>query len=162
MSNFYLVPDPASAPIVANGGQSYLTVEHAFQAAKFLAHAKPGAKAAVRAADFEVGGMLFLPKAAKLAGARRGMGTAGCTLDVASWSAAADAVMLEALASRWKVDDVFRRVLRETARQGIRLVHFERSGAKSYWGGGIKEGPTVVGRNRLGEMLEGLRDRHLE
>ena len=136
--------------LVANGGRRYRTVEHAFQAAKFLhGNAAPAEVAERRAADFEVGGRIAADaKKAKLAGGRKGMAACaggGCTLDRARWGAAADAVMVDALEARWAVDAAFRDVLRETRRQGIRLVHFERSGGKSYWGGGLRTVEREVG-----------------
>jgi len=176
LSNFHLVAD-GKAPLIvldtrgggalsASGGggaappaqRAYPSVEHAFQAAKYLHGGYRDAAVA-----FQWGGSIKGALAAKQAGSRKGMASRGASLDVAAWGRGeADRVMTAALRSRFVADPVFRTVLAATAATGITLVHFERSPAKSYWGGAVKESeagaPVVVGRNRLGEMMMLLRD----
>lgn len=154
LSNFAI----ASPPIVV-AGRSYRTVEHAFQAGKYLRCARPEEPARRAAAELEVGGRLATAHAAKIAGGRRGMGERGCALDRDAWALEADGVMMSALRARAATDATFSRVLRASRAQRVTLVHHERAAAKSYWGGGIAKGSgAVIGRNRLGEMLMELRE----
>lgn len=175
LSNFYPVPDSSPGLVLTGSGQArtYRTVEHAFQASKYLLCCDSPNREAT-AARFEIGGQIVSSLDAKKAGGRSGMAKFGCTLDTAAWSQHGDVVMQEALRARWGVDPTFRDVL--SATKGILLVHFERSGKKSYWGGTVKAGPTgdaggggggsggevYQGRNRLGEMLMELRDMELQ
>jgi hypothetical protein len=65
--------------------------------------------------------------------------------------------MFSALVGRARTDSDFARVLLEARSQRVTLLHFERSGARSYWGGSLrKEDGQPQGRNRLGDMLMGL------
>jgi len=51
-------------------------------------------------------------------------------------------------------DALFREILAAVHEKELKLLHFERGGAKSYWGGSLRQADGVqVGRNRLGEML---------
>ena len=51
-----------------------------------------------------------------------------------------------------RADEEYNLILRATA--GRTLLHFERQAAKAYWGGAVDAASgSVVGRNRLGEML---------
>lgn len=147
----------AAAPIVIEG-RSYPTVEHAFQAAKYLRCATPKVAAHAVATDFEVGGKIKTARAAKSSGGRGGMTKRSCALDIAAWAREADGVMQAALRARAETDARFASVLTATRRQRVQLVHFERSSAKSYWGGSISSDGAIVGRNRLGEMLMELRE----
>ena len=55
------------------------------------------------------------------------------------------------------VDPLFRRILAAVRERGWYLLHFERGGATSYWGGSVsKQSGERVGTNRLGEMLMDL------
>ena len=54
------------------------------------------------------------------------------------------------------IKEAFRLILRASG--GRYLLHFERQGARAYWGGAVdKVSGEVLGRNRLGEMLMELR-----
>lgn len=132
--------------------RQYDTVEHAFQAAKYLFAATPKKVALKVAKQFESGGSIRGPKAAKAAGAKRGMNKLKCSLDIAQWNEMADDVMRSALRARWECDSTFRAILLEAKAEGIMLLHHERSGAESYWGGTVKGG-DIMGQNKLGEML---------
>lgn len=157
LSNFHLLSTPLQC-----WGRSYPSVEHGYQAAKFLRSAMPKSEAEVASVDFEVTGSLKMALDAKMAGARKGMKSYGCTMDREAWEREhQDEVMESLLQARWEVDPEFRNILAETARQGIHLVHFERSGKSSYWGGCIRDG-EVLGRNRLGEMLMALRNKMID
>ena len=81
----------------------------------------------------------------------------GAKLDRAAWFKACDAANLEALQCRLAQDPLFRRVLVATHQQKIFLLHVDRSGAKSYWGGSVsKTTGEVVGQNKLGYTLMDL------
>lgn len=65
--------------------------------------------------------------------------------------------MMNVLKARYASDPMFRQILEATLKSNILLLHYERIGAKSYWGGAIKDG-EIVGNNTLGKMLMTLRD----
>merc|ERR1712137_1151873 len=82
----------------------------------------------------------------KMAGAPKGMLKLGCSMERPVWDEMhQDEVMWDLLQARWDVDPLFRRILRESLRQRVHLVHHERSGSKSYWGGGVRDG-VIVGQ----------------
>ena len=152
LSNFY---DSA----ITLGGSTYATAEHAYHAAKYRCSDKPELAAifALRAAAGGGGGgggatVTNDPKTAKLAGGRRGMALRGVRLDTRAWLEARERAMRAICEARWEQDANFRRVLRVVNAKGWYLLHFERSGAKSFWGGFEKDG-RVQGRNALGEIL---------
>lgn len=146
LSNFWPVQ-------VTIDGRTYPSVEAAFQAAKALHSDKPE-----MAKDFEVGGSVGPdPAAAKQHGTRKLYAAKGAKLKTKEWEAARDAAMMKILQARYDQDEVFRQILEATKALNVNLVHYERSGAKAYWGGSVKEG-VVQGRNRLGEMMMALRE----
>lgn len=142
------------APIeVTIDGRTYPSVEAAFQAVKAQHSSKPE-----MARKFEVGGMIGPdPAEAKQHGSNKVYKAEGAVLKVKAWDAARDAVMFRILQARYEVDAEFRKILEATKKANIRLLHFERSGPKSYWGGTVKEG-VVVGENKLGKMMMALRE----
>lgn len=166
LSNFSPVA-PRGLRVEVNGEtRTYPTVEHAFQAAKYLFHAVPRDKAIAAAVDFESGRKVGDAAAsAKSAGGRKGMASRGITLQTSSWNSASEKVMRELLTARFADDADFRQVLQATAMQKLTLVHFERSAAKSYWGGVRKKDDTgrdvVLGQNKLWELLMELRNKKL-
>ena len=89
------------------------------------------------------------------------MTTVGVTLDSSAWCRVRESVMEEVLSARWQRDEVFREIALEARRQRVELVHFERSSAKSFWGGAVRPGAVVVGRNRLGRTIARLADGEL-
>ena len=135
-------------------GKRYPSVEHAFHAAKAKCSNKPEL-----ANEFEIGGMVGAdPAAAKKAGGRAAFKKSGASLDLAKWDAERDTETLKALRARLDSDQGFRSILQATAQRDLHLLHFERQGRKSYWGGCIDQATgEAVGANRLGEMLMELR-----
>jgi ribA/ribD-fused uncharacterized protein len=131
-------------------GRRYSSVEHAFHAAKARCSSNPSAAAA-----FEVGGSVARdPLAAKRAGGRAGFAKLGAVLDVVRWNKARDSATLAALRARYASDTAFREILAAVQARELYLLHFERGGAKSYWGGSIRKADGMrVGTNRLGSML---------
>lgn len=145
LSNF----QPASVEFM---GVVYPSIEHAFQAAKFQRSDKPALASR----------LLFMDaKGAKSAGSKTAMKRAGATLDVARWNQDSLAVMKHLVAQRMKTDPLYRRMIEEGRRAGTRFLHFERSGAKSIWGGFFPQGASrdtaaaFVGQNLLGRILDG-------
>eukprot|EP00928_Gymnodinium_smaydae_P043729 TRINITY_DN29249_c0_g1_i3.p1 TRINITY_DN29249_c0_g1~~TRINITY_DN29249_c0_g1_i3.p1 ORF type:complete len:323 (-),score=42.84 TRINITY_DN29249_c0_g1_i3:86-1054(-) len=158
LSNFHVLKTPLQC-----WGRRYFSVEHGYQAAKFLYAAFPRQLAEEVALELEAERPMgrVAPLEAKMFGAKRGMQKCGCELDVDAWEKSSDSVMRSLLEARWASDPDFRRILFEAKRQRVHLVHFERSGASSYWGGCIKDG-DILGQNKLGEMLMELAARGSE
>ena len=138
--------------LVADGAR-FRSVEHYFQGAKFTLAGR-----SERARAFELGGAVgSAPLSAKKAGARKAFEAAGCKLDLISWDAISDGVMWHALLCRACADAEFCTILLEVQAQGAGLLHFERQGARSYWGGSVnKASGEPQGRNRLGELMSRL------
>ena len=85
------------------------------------------------------------------------MKKAGYALNVGAWDVARVAVMEHLLRARFGSDGEFRSIL--SASQGKYLLHFERSGRKSFWGGSLnKADQTPQGQNTLGKMMMKLRE----
>ena len=134
-------------------GRKYPNPEAAFQAAKALISSKPE-----MAKEFEVGGSIGPdPADAKKAGSKKAYKAAGATLKAADWDQVRNEAMMNVLKARYASDPMFRQILEATLKSNILLLHYERIGAKSYWGGAIKDG-EIVGNNTLGKMLMTLRD----
>ena len=158
LSNFY-------DSRVTLGGVTYPTAEHAYHAAKYGCTNKPELAAMFAIGATCVGGagagatVTNDPKSAKVAGGRRGMTLYGVTLDTSAWMETRDRAMHAICEARWQQDPTFRKVLRAVVARGWYLLHFERSGSRSFWGGFEKEG-RIEGRNALGEILMGLATRH--
>lgn len=143
-------------------GHAYPSVEHGFQAAKYLLCSTPEADA-IRYAKTFVDERLP-PSEAKRRGGQKHMASLGMTLNVERWNDVNRDVMMMLLRSRWHEDEAFRSILVETGRQRLELVHFERSGSRSFWGGCLDKTRrhVVRGRNELGKMLMLLRDEDIE
>ena len=138
-------------------GVVFASVEHAFQAAKFLYSTKPELFASSAWADME-------PSAAKSAGSKSGMRRLGTRLiRVEDWDRDSVAIMTDLVRLRMDADQRFRRLVETARRDGTALLHFERPGRfrESKWGGSFaKDLPRLpenfVGRNLLGKILMGL------
>jgi predicted NAD-dependent protein-ADP-ribosyltransferase YbiA (DUF1768 family) len=143
LSNFY-------ACEICIDERRYASVEHAFHAAKARCSDKPSIAAA-----FEIGGSVPRdPAKAKQAGGRAGFHRLGATLDVARWASERDGATMQALRARLSCDASFREILAACDARQLQLLHFERGGDRSYWGGSIRSSDgSQVGQNRLGRML---------
>ena len=138
-------------------GRKYPNPEAAFQAAKALMSSKPE-----MAKEFEVGGSIGPdPADAKKAGSKKAYKAAGATLKAADWDQVRNEAMMNVLKARYASDPMFRQILEATLKSNILLLHYERIGAKSYWGGAVKDG-EIVGENMLGRLLMTLRLRGAE
>jgi len=142
LSNFY------SCTLVLNG-QQYPSGEHAFHATKALHSTRPE-----MSLSFVVGGSVGpLSVDAKRAGGKTFYRQHGAVLDVARWRDRCDDTQRAIIESK-ALDPVFLGILLTIGHRRIHLVHFERSGSKSYWGGTIdKETGRIKGTNRLGVLL---------
>lgn len=147
LSNFTLSP-------VEYDGIMFPSVEHAFAHCKYEeADELADELANASRPDFSwrkvgqlVGGDL------KRAHGRKGMKKNGFKLDVEHWNEVRVSCLQEILNSRFESDPRFRRILRAAFRGNYYLLHVERSGPKSFWGGSDKSG-AVLGQNQLGKML---------
>jgi predicted NAD-dependent protein-ADP-ribosyltransferase YbiA (DUF1768 family) len=144
-------------------GRTFPSIEHAYQAAKFqhavtarngvpLSPAEADEWVARFAVDGDLGGEPAA--AAKSAGTKGAMKAAGLQLDAQAWSAQQDALMAALVRARADADELYRKVLRKAARDNVALLHFDRGGARSHWGGHFAQGTRAWrGENRLGELL---------
>ena len=150
LSNFY----PTSLIIE---GTPYASVEHFFQSQKALTSSKPE-MAHWFAANFS-GPEAVIPEAsaAKKAGSRKAYTHHGAILDMRVWDERRVDCMRLALRCRYAQDNLFRQILEST--QGMKLLHFERSGARSFWGGNFsRQTGKIVGQNKLGLLMMDMRD----
>jgi len=121
-------------------GRTYPTVEHAFQAAKYLlASSRPDLESSIRLNGGD-------PVAAKRMGSRAGMKAVNAVLDVALWNSISDDVMTELITEKAK-NPIVRSILQKCRDNGIRLYHFSRSDLR--WGCHIN---PPKGQNRLGTI----------
>jgi predicted NAD-dependent protein-ADP-ribosyltransferase YbiA (DUF1768 family) len=143
LSNFHQVQ-------IIVGNNVYPTPEHAFHAAKALCSSHPS-----MAHMFTVGGTIG-PQAidAKRGGGKVTYKQYKAVLDETKWLQMRDTVQKDIIDARLKQDPLFLSILKATVDQNIRLVHFDRSGPRSYWGCTIdKMTGRIQGTNRLGMLL---------
>lgn len=143
LSNFY----PAK---VVYKGVAFPSIEHAFQAAKYLLSNKPEA--------FKSIAHLKTAREAKSAGSKSGMKKRGAMLDVVRWNELSTDIMRQLVESRVKHDAVYRKILKAARKKKIKLYHFEsacgKRGGKPFWGGYFKAGSREwFGTNMLGEIM---------
>ncbi len=169
LSNFH------PCPLVIDG-MCYPTLEHAFHAHKALCSSRPEIARMFAVAvednndnddaDKNGGGNMSCtvgsdPRMAKKHGGRKGFRNLGAVLDVKQWNDRRISVTAKLLEAKWQQDSLFREVLAST--DGMYLLHFERSGAKSFWGGSFsKTTGNIQGENYLGKMLMSLRQNKKE
>ena len=143
---------------VSYKGKSYPSVESGFQGLKYFIS---GCKEV--ASKFELGGKyenLDSSEIKKLGG-KGGFKKNKCELDVDKWNKESVGIMRKLLESRYDNDIRFKTILDGL---NVKLFHFERSGVKSFWGGNwekndiIRNKETFRGQNKLGELLDGLKD----
>lgn len=144
LSNFWMVT-------VSHEGDKFPSVEHFFQASKFKCSNKPE-----YFADFTVNGKYGNVDAltAKRKGSKAGFNSMGAILDVDKWNMCRIDIMRDFIQSRYEQDDVFRQILNECRDRGVTLLHFERSGQKSFWGGSVSRNDgNILGKNHLGKIM---------
>lgn len=117
LSNFGAIP-------IVWRGNTYATVEHAFQGAKYLlASNRPELEASIRIGSD--------PIIAKRAGSKAGMKAVGAVLDIDLWSSLSDNIMQELIIEKAN-NPIIRSILMICKENGIGLYHFSRSDMK--WG----------------------------
>jgi predicted NAD-dependent protein-ADP-ribosyltransferase YbiA (DUF1768 family) len=107
------------------------------------------------ALKFIVGGTIGpLPRDAKRAGGKGYYKLHGAVLDQHRWFDKRTIVQQKIIEARLKQHVEFRSILKAVADRNIQLVHFDRSGVKSYWGASVNaQTGQVQGANRLGLLL---------
>jgi predicted NAD-dependent protein-ADP-ribosyltransferase YbiA (DUF1768 family) len=146
------------------------TIEHAYQAFKYVCSMPDDEKLRALLRRF---GVLVFPREGKLAnkeadlplldvrgaksaGSKRSMKDRGTALNESAWNGDKVAFMVACVDARISVDPDFRAQLIKVHEDNIFLLHFERSGARSFWGGYIpktSDGSCYVGNNMLGRIL---------
>lgn len=126
-------------------GKIYPSLEHAFQALKYLFSNKPEI-----APQFEIGGSILSPQQAKSAGSKGGMKERGAVLNVDFWNKKRDEIMIDLVESKIRRNAEIRNILEIAKRLDIRFVHFSRM--DMYWGAHVNEDGTIKkGENHLGK-----------
>lgn len=138
-------------------GARYASVEHAFQATKALCSTRPEMASWFHLDFTGPEAVPPDPAAARKQGGRGAYTRANAVLDVDAWNDRRVDLMQAAVAARWEQQPLFRAVLEST--QGLELLHFERAGARSFWGCSIsRKTGEVQGENMLGRLLMERRD----
>lgn len=127
-------------------GHRFTSIEAAFQAFKYRFSTRPELFAKLSGVE---------AKTARRMGSKTGMMRNGAVLDVERWNAASEEVMRSLVQLRLLTDPAYASVLRKAREEGTVLLHFERSGALSRWGGSFsrKDRKVFQGNNLLGKIL---------
>jgi ribA/ribD-fused uncharacterized protein len=131
---------------VLYGGNTYKTVEHAFQALKYSCTNNPELVNTVR--------LIFADKTgveAKTSGGKAAMKKWNVSLDISCWENKKVGIMRDLIASKMERHPEIRQIIKVAKDNNITLVHFSRS--DMYWGAhvdvaktGIKNGQNMLGR----------------
>jgi len=130
-------------------GLYYPSVEHAFQAQKYLFTTPPSPDTRLEFTDpkmsavqaKEMGGKIYMKKL-KVA------------LDIEAWNRVSESLMRELIVLKIHQNPIIRDILIYCSKNGIRLFHFSRSDMK--WGCHVdsKTGDIIKGSNLLGRLYE--------
>tara|TARA_B100001094_G_scaffold177896_2_gene171898 strand:+ start:4209 stop:4862 length:654 start_codon:yes stop_codon:yes gene_type:complete len=132
-------------------GQTFYSVENAFQAIKFLYSSKP--KNFKKLSNIS-------PKEAKKMGTKTYYKKNNVTLNIDKWNNVSQTVMEHLINLRYVQDVAFSTLVKHCNSNSIELFHFERSGEKSYWGGYFsKVDGEFYGKNKLGNIIMNLSPR---
>ena len=156
LSNFY------AAPLLFRG-RTYPTPEHVFHAMKALTSTQPGMQQLFHhVEDGSLAPCGALAADAKRMGSKKAYTHHGAKLDVPGWNNTRDAVQWEITQARIEQHPVYRSILEALVRSGGRLLHFDRTGARSYWGGKLLDATTgeIAGKNRLGVLTTDAAYKH--
>ena len=144
-------------PALTYNGRQFSSIEHAFQAAKYMFTVPPRPDIAD---EFAVGGSLGAkhPCHAKREGGKAAMKRREVVLNAEEWNAHAPDVMVQLVRARAAVDSFYKSLLKFLSKNSVHLYHFERAGEKSFWGGYFPKGKPQTaaswqGKNTLGEIL---------
>ena len=128
-------------------GHEYPSVEHAYQAQKYLCSNKP------ELARLFYDGSLKTPADAKSAGGKTGMKKNGAQLDIDCWNKPnhVDTIMHSLIMSKIAKNMDIRNILDIASKNNIRFSHFSRS--DMYWGAHLNDDGTIKkGENKLGKI----------
>lgn len=133
------------------------SVEHAFQLCKTgFMKPIPGSKVENGVEKLRELIMLSKPDAAKRLGGKTKTKAMGLFLDVDAWNSKRVTFMTGLLRGRFKKDERFRNIIKNSPSK--EFYHYDRAGAKSFWGGYVKKDTGVwVGENTLGEIMTQLK-----
>jgi len=145
LSNF------TSCTIIVHGF-IYKSPEHAFQGLKTRLCSTATEEYSIK---FE--GNSMTPQQAKYAGGKGAYKKNNIVLDLEKWDAVRVDIMEEIIIARIKSDSLFQHILKQTKQKNMLLLHFERSGKNSFWGGSYKMG-VIRGHNILGKIMMKLRE----
>lgn len=123
------------------------TIEHAFQAYKLARSYAP---------EHLIDKLINTPDPAivKRMGGNKFFNKNGLTLYISEWNHASVHIMRYLVRQRLHIDDKYRNIIQKAVNNNIRLLHFERSGKRSVWGGYLdKHTGEWVGRNKLGHIF---------
>ena len=140
---------------VSYGGNTYKTVEHAFQALKYSCTDKPELVNTVRLKFADKTGV-----EAKSSGGKGAMKIWKVTLDVSCWENKKVGIMRDLIASKMERHPEIREIIKVAKENKITLVHFSRS--DMYWGAHVNEAGTGLknGQNMLGKLFMSYYDKN--
>ncbi len=130
-------------------GNSYPSVEHAYQAQKYKCTNKPE----LAEMFYSETGTLKTATEAKTAGSKSGMKKHGVELNMSCWNSPnrVDKIMYELVMSKISKNEYIKNILEIASRHNIRFVHFSRT--DMYWGAHMNEDGTIKrGENKLGKI----------
>ena len=139
LSNF------SSDPVVFEGN-TYPSIEHAYQAQKYICSNRP------EIAKHFYDGTIETAEAAKTAGGKGGMKKRGAALDFTCWSEKkSEDIMRSLVHNKVKSPEIWN-ILSILRKNHIRVVHFSRS--DMFWGAHMNDTHTEIikGKNKLGDM----------
>ena len=128
-------------------GKMFPSIEHAFQGYKL---AMSGASVTliddlIRTTEMSV---------VKRMGGRKFFEANNLKLDIQKWTTTSVSLMRYLVRQRLHKDTKYRDIIKKLIDNNIKIYHFERSGAKSIWGGYVsKSTGEWMGRNLLGQIL---------
>lgn len=133
-------------------GHVYPTAEHAYQAQKYKYSNTNSNTNPEELMEQFYDGTITDPVDAKRKGSKTGMKKIGVVLDVARWARDQDAIMDAIITSKIERSSHIQNIIRISAKQGIRYVHFSRT--DMYWGAHFDKDAFEVtdGLNKLGEI----------
>ena len=137
-------------------GHVYPTAEHAYQAQKYkYSSALNPNKNSINPEELMTqfyDGTITDPIEAKRKGSKAGMKKTKYVLNIQKWARDQDAIMDAIIKSKIERSPHIRNIIRISAKQGIRYVHFSRT--DMYWGAHFDKDAFEVtdGLNKLGEI----------
>ena len=160
LSNFTVLTIPLCVaddyPIELIRNKQFPSVEHAFQASKIAFSG--GDESHVQ--RMETGSVdAITPHECKHMGSKASFKKLGLQLDIVTWSKLSRELMQYLLIARTRVDTRFIHIISSNRRLGKQHMHFERSGAKSVWGGSFEQSSGIwKGENFLGKCIDAIGD----